>query len=190
MVSGLGSRYSCGATSMGARCIPFGTILALQCWRSWWGWVPHNVPLCSQHPIACILDIEFVITDGEWPTKHNSRPMKDDQFGRGSIVFFNQATMLQSSESGFMTLKQAAAAGAPTTSNYDEVVEKCFLALAALRLTQNWEVTKSWWEFVYMPGMKCMQLHSSMKGASHHYHYPLKYLWVHCLTYNRYYSSY
>ena len=93
--------------------------------------------LTLTHCADNILDIEFVITDGEWPTKHNSRPMKDDQFGRGSIVFFNQATMLQSSESGFMTLKQAAAAGASTTSNYDEIVVKCFLALAALSITQK-----------------------------------------------------
>ena len=60
--------------------------------------------LCS----ICALDIKFVTTEGEaLPTPENCRPIQDgDDDGRGSVVWFNMATMFQSSESGADTLKE------------------------------------------------------------------------------------
>lgn len=43
----------------------------------------------------------------ERPTKANSTPLEDSGDGRGSFVFFNQASMYQSSETGYNTLKEA-----------------------------------------------------------------------------------
>lgn len=82
-----------------------------------------DVPLVHWH-----LDINFVRTvDGQPPTKASALPLNDsDKKGRGSIVFFNQATMFQSSETGFNTLKEAKAAGASTDGQYTKVVESQF----------------------------------------------------------------
>ena len=54
-------------------------------------------------------DIKFVTTEGEErPTPENSTPIRDgDEEGRGSLVYFNQASMYQSSETGCSTLKEA-----------------------------------------------------------------------------------
>lgn len=63
--------------------------------------------------ITIISDIKFVTTTGEeLPTPENSRPIEaDDDRGRGSVVYFNMATMFQSSETGFSTILKAKAAG-------------------------------------------------------------------------------
>lgn len=55
-----------------------------------------------------LLDIKFVTTEGDaLPTPENCRPIQDgDDDGRGSVVWFNMATMFQSSESGADTLKE------------------------------------------------------------------------------------
>ncbi|KLO07599.1 hypothetical protein SCHPADRAFT_1001543 [Schizopora paradoxa] len=75
-----------------------------------------------------VADIKFVRTVGDRPpTKETSLPLNEEgKKGRGSIVLFNQATMFQSSETGFDTLKLAAAAGFSTQSNYDEMAEMQF----------------------------------------------------------------
>lgn len=59
------------------------------------------------------------------PTRENSTPlgineeawMRGD--GRGSIVWFNQATMFQTSELGFETIKQAKVAGVQVDTSGD-----------------------------------------------------------------------
>lgn len=53
-------------------------------------------------------DFKFVSVEGdERPTKTNSTPLEDSGDGRGSFVFFNQASMYQSAETGYNTLKEA-----------------------------------------------------------------------------------
>ncbi len=73
-------------------------------------------------------DIEFVRTvDGLPPTKTSALPLNElGKKGRGSIVFFNQATMYQSSESGHHTLKQARAAGVLADGRYKDVTNEQF----------------------------------------------------------------
>ncbi|KAG9310521.1 hypothetical protein JVU11DRAFT_9064 [Chiua virens] len=46
--------------------------------------------------------------------------------GRGSLVWFNQASMIQSAELGYNSIKQAQAAGLETTTNFEEDVNTYF----------------------------------------------------------------
>jgi len=57
-------------------------------------------------------DFDFVITDGNPPTKENSRPLggAGDE-GRGSLVYYNQASMYHGPETGFDTLDAARKSG-------------------------------------------------------------------------------
>ncbi|KAF8237641.1 hypothetical protein L208DRAFT_1245828, partial [Tricholoma matsutake] len=57
--------------------------------------------------------IQFLATDGlQRPTPANSRPITaGDECGRGSLVYFNQATMYQTSETGYATIGEAVEAG-------------------------------------------------------------------------------
>lgn len=65
--------------------------------------------------------IEIVTTDGSFPTPENSTPLpRPDEIseedweagnGRGSVVWFNQASMFQTSETGYDTLIKARADG-------------------------------------------------------------------------------
>ncbi|KAF8872654.1 hypothetical protein BD779DRAFT_1679595 [Infundibulicybe gibba] len=73
-------------------------------------------------------DIKFVTTDGEErPTPANSTPLVEgDDEGRGSFVYFNQAALYQSSETGFPTLKKARLAGKATTISGAQTVEAAF----------------------------------------------------------------
>lgn len=58
--------------------------------------------------LASYPDFQFVSVEGdERPTRANSTPLQDSGDGRGSFVFFNQASMYQSSETGYNTLKEA-----------------------------------------------------------------------------------
>ncbi|KAK7030350.1 hypothetical protein VNI00_014207 [Paramarasmius palmivorus] len=84
--------------------------------------------------------LDFVVTEGEdKPTKENSIPLCscgtptpdhgaawERADGRGSIVWFNQATMFQTSELGYDTVKEAKAAGGSGTckKNADDVFSK------------------------------------------------------------------
>ena len=57
-----------------------------------------------------LLDILVITQDGSRPTKENAipfRPSSDENGGRGSIVWFTQASMLQSGELPTDTMKQA-----------------------------------------------------------------------------------
>ncbi|KAK7047835.1 hypothetical protein VNI00_006163 [Paramarasmius palmivorus] len=69
----------------------------------------------------------FVVTEGDHPTPSNTHPLcncgdwdasHDEKWnnavGRGSMVWFNQATMFQTSELGYPTVKAAKAAGVDT----------------------------------------------------------------------------
>ncbi|KAF8198234.1 hypothetical protein K438DRAFT_1966976 [Mycena galopus ATCC 62051] len=57
-------------------------------------------------------DIEFVSTNGERPTRENSRPIAEgDEQGRGSMVFFNQSTMRHGPATGSDTMKIATSKG-------------------------------------------------------------------------------
>ena len=74
-------------------------------------------------------DIEFIITeDGGQPTRRNSRPVAvdGDEQGRGSMVFFNEATMYYGSETGHPTLKQAREAGGSGCLDYGQVAQVAF----------------------------------------------------------------
>ncbi|KIJ45463.1 hypothetical protein M422DRAFT_46541 [Sphaerobolus stellatus SS14] len=73
-----------------------------------------------------IQDIKFVITNGDRPTPANSEPMNEDEHGRGSLVFFNQATMFQSSETGKGTLVEAKKAGHSSKTDYAIDVQAAF----------------------------------------------------------------
>ncbi|KAJ3933560.1 MAG: hypothetical protein NXY57DRAFT_891814 [Lentinula lateritia] len=73
-----------------------------------------------------LIDLPIVTTlNGEKPSKQNSKPLYycgcnshegsqawAEADGRGSMVWFNQASMFQTSETGFNTLKEAREAGA------------------------------------------------------------------------------
>ncbi|KAL0567433.1 hypothetical protein V5O48_014559 [Marasmius crinis-equi] len=71
-----------------------------------------------------VTNLKFVVTDGERPTKENSKPLNclcgnseadhgeawKSAHGRGSMVWFNQASMFQTMELGYNTVAQARAA--------------------------------------------------------------------------------
>ena len=73
-------------------------------------------------------DLKFVTTEGhERPTPSNSRPISaGDEEGRGSFVYFNQATMYQSSETGYRTLNEAKAAGHHGTTDFARDAQQAF----------------------------------------------------------------
>jgi len=67
--------------------------------------------------------VEFVVTsNGELPTPRNSAPL-DGGDGRGSCVWFNQASLFQTSELGFETIAAAKEAGADATSNAEYLID-------------------------------------------------------------------
>jgi hypothetical protein len=76
--------------------------------------------------------IQFVMVDGlERPTPENSRPMRaGDEAGRGSLVFFNQATMYQTSETGHATLHDAVEAGHSGKVDYGLSAQEAFTRYA------------------------------------------------------------
>lgn len=76
--------------------------------------------------------IKFVATDGmQRPTPLNARPIeKGDEFGRGSLVYFNQATMYQSSETGYATVADAIEAGKAGTVDYGTCAQEAFTRYA------------------------------------------------------------
>ncbi|KAI0259138.1 hypothetical protein BC834DRAFT_846937 [Gloeopeniophorella convolvens] len=82
-----------------------------------------------------IHDIKFVTTEGaELPTPESSTPLvvEGDEKGRGSMVWFNMATMFQSSETGFDTLAEASRAGRSTDSDYKKRAQEAFLKYSQL----------------------------------------------------------
>jgi hypothetical protein len=73
-------------------------------------------------------DIKFVNTEhGEYPTLQNSMPLQaGDEAGRGSLVYFNQASMHQSAETGYATLGDARQAGLSGNTNYGNDAQAAF----------------------------------------------------------------
>jgi hypothetical protein len=73
-------------------------------------------------------DIKFVTTEGqERPTPANSRPLGvGDDEGRGSLVYFNEATMYQSSETNSATLGDAKKRGHSGKTDYGEDIGRAF----------------------------------------------------------------
>jgi len=78
--------------------------------------------------------LKFVTTDGdERPTPSNSRPIvAGDEEGRGSFVYFNQATMYQSSETGYDTVQAAKDAGHSGKTDFFRDAQQAFTDLATL----------------------------------------------------------
>lgn len=72
--------------------------------------------------------MKFVTVDGtERPTRENSRPIAEgDDNGRGSLVFFNQATMRTGPVTGYNTLKEARLHGHSGTVDYGNDIQAAF----------------------------------------------------------------
>ncbi|KAJ6579901.1 hypothetical protein B0H10DRAFT_2099303 [Mycena sp. CBHHK59/15] len=75
-----------------------------------------------------VQDIKFVTTDIDaQPTPENTRPIQEgDREGRGSMVFFNQATMRTLPETGHDTLKEARHRGHSGTSDFTGTAQEIF----------------------------------------------------------------
>ncbi|KAJ7081474.1 hypothetical protein C8R43DRAFT_853427, partial [Mycena crocata] len=71
--------------------------------------------------------LEIVTTDADVdrPTLENSTPI-DDAAGRGSMVWFSQASMRHGPVTGYDTLDSAAAAGVPRTTDYGNDAQAAF----------------------------------------------------------------
>jgi hypothetical protein len=65
--------------------------------------------------------------DGAYPTLQNSMPLQPgDEEGRGSLVFFNEASMHQSAETGYSTLKDARKNGHSGNTDYGSDAQAAF----------------------------------------------------------------
>ncbi|PPQ97406.1 hypothetical protein CVT26_006808 [Gymnopilus dilepis] len=77
--------------------------------------------------MAKVPHMKFVLTDGEKPTPKNSTPLGGlGDEGRGSLVFFNQASMYRGAETGFDTLTEARSAGMSGSISSAEQVNLAF----------------------------------------------------------------
>ncbi|EDR02732.1 uncharacterized protein LACBIDRAFT_332267 [Laccaria bicolor S238N-H82] len=83
-----------------------------------------------------LTDFEFVTApEGEQPTRQNSEPLVEgDEQGRGSLVYFNEATMYQSSETNCATLTEAKNKGHSGVVDYGESVQEAFEKFGTLWL--------------------------------------------------------
>jgi len=81
-------------------------------------------------------NIRFVTTEGDVrPTPATSRPLVEgDNAGRGSCVFYNQASMYAASETGHGSIAAARLAGASTTSDYVGTAQEAFQKYVAYPL--------------------------------------------------------
>ncbi|KAF9471067.1 hypothetical protein BDN70DRAFT_901632 [Pholiota conissans] len=75
-----------------------------------------------------VADFKFVTTDGnERPTPQNSTPLEEgDDEGRGSLVYFNQASLYQSSELDHPTVAAAKASGLSGVVDFPSSVQEAF----------------------------------------------------------------
>jgi hypothetical protein len=72
-------------------------------------------------------DLKIVVTDGDAPTPDNSEQLHARQdLGRGSFVFFNQASMFQGPETGFDTLSEARKNGHSANSDFGTNAKEAF----------------------------------------------------------------
>ncbi|KAF8236818.1 hypothetical protein L208DRAFT_1524221, partial [Tricholoma matsutake] len=76
--------------------------------------------------------IRFLVTDGlQRPTPANSRPITaGDECGQGNLVYFNQATMYQTSETGYATIGEAVEAGDSGKVDYGMSAQAAFTKYA------------------------------------------------------------
>ncbi|KAJ3564788.1 hypothetical protein NP233_g8060 [Leucocoprinus birnbaumii] len=82
-------------------------------------------------PADSMPDFSFVTTDGEEPDLSRSDVLEQGDFGRGSMVWFNQASIFQAAETGFSTLKEARDNGHSGTTDFEmdikaEFTKHCF----------------------------------------------------------------
>jgi len=72
--------------------------------------------------------MKFVTTEsGVHPTPENSKPVQPgDEEGRGSLVYFNEASMHQSSETVYPTLGKAKKAGLSGKTDYGTDAQAAF----------------------------------------------------------------
>jgi hypothetical protein len=71
--------------------------------------------------------VEVVVTqNGEYPTRDNSTPLENGD-GRGSCVWFNQASLFQTSELGFATVASAKKAGVDATCDAHSLIDEGLL---------------------------------------------------------------
>lgn len=83
------------------------------------------------HLLYFLLDFKFVTTNGERPTPENSKAIEPgDEEGRGSLVYFNQATMYACSETDSKTLQAAKEKGLSGTTDYGPSVQAAFSKIA------------------------------------------------------------
>jgi hypothetical protein len=67
-----------------------------------------------------------------YPTPENSTPiLPSDETGRGSLVYFNQASMHQSAETGYATLGDARLAGLSGNTDYGSDAQAAFQKYSA-----------------------------------------------------------
>lgn len=83
--------------------------------------------LCETPSTANVLHIDLqdyiVVTNGEQPTPQNSTPLGHGE-GRGSCVFFSQASMFQTAELGVPTVAEARRRGMDATSDAQELIRR------------------------------------------------------------------
>lgn len=88
------------------------------------------MPLLIQSSGAELSTIDFVFVsapEGQLPTQENSEPiLEGDKQGRGSLVYFNEATMYQSPETDSATLAEAKKKGHSGTVDYGQSVQEAF----------------------------------------------------------------
>jgi hypothetical protein len=69
-------------------------------------------------------DVDVVVTqNNEYPTRENSEPVHDGE-GRGSCVWFNQASMFQTAELGYNTVAEAKKNGLDGVCDAQEFIDK------------------------------------------------------------------
>jgi hypothetical protein len=81
---------------------------------------------------------DIVATDGPLPDlrKRDQYPAWDDEAeGRGSLVWFNQASMIQSAETGHFTLHEAKAAGKDANTDFKADADLYFSPTPALAIS-------------------------------------------------------
>ncbi|KAF8335643.1 hypothetical protein F5887DRAFT_921052 [Amanita rubescens] len=103
-------------------------------------WTPKTLPLESafygfmfssvylreiqqQNPVLVDIEKHIVVTNnGEYPTPDNSVPLNDGT-GRGSAVWFNQASMFQTAELGVSTIAEAKRFGMDATCDAKGLID-------------------------------------------------------------------
>lgn len=90
--------------------------------------VSERTATTNSIPSSHLSDIKFVAVEGgATPTLENSIPLEPgDESGRGSLVYFNQASMHQSAETGFATIGDAKLAGFSGKTDYGKDAQAAF----------------------------------------------------------------